>query len=237
MVTKISLAANFILLYCLSINLYKASAMKQAFIPRWIPRCVNPLLTLSLVILAAISTGVQAENWQLDAGHSNISFVSTKKADIAEVHRFKQLQGSLSGQGQLALAVDLTSVDTGISIRDERMASLLFEVAKFPKLELSAQVNPKLIDDLPLGATLVTQVAVTIQLHGVEQTKDIDVLVAKLTPSKLVVTSMAPVIVMADEFNLGAGVNKLRDIAGLSSISMAVPVSFVLTLSQQASNK
>jgi polyisoprenoid-binding protein YceI len=211
--------------------------MKNALKHGRIQRFINPLLTLSLLTFAAVSAGVHAENWQVNAGHSNISFVSTKKVDIAEVHRFKQLQGSLSEQGQLALVVDLASVDTGISIRDERMASLLFEVAKFPKLELTAQVNPKLIDDLPLGATLVTQVAVKIHLHGLEQTKDIDVLVAKLTPSKLVVTSMKPVIVMADEFNLGAGVNKLRDIAGLSSISMSVPVSFVLTLSQQVSNK
>jgi polyisoprenoid-binding protein YceI len=198
---------------------------------------IKPLLSLIVLILTAVSLGVQAEGWQVNVAHSNISFVSTKKVDIAEVHRFKQLQGSLSEQGQLALVVDLASVDTGISIRDERMASLLFEVAKYPKLELSAQVNPKLIDDLPLGATLVTQVAVKIHLHGLEQTKDIDVLVAKLTPNKLVVTSMKPVIVMAEDFNLGAGVNKLRDIAGLSSISMAVPVSFVLTLSQQTSNK
>jgi polyisoprenoid-binding protein YceI len=198
---------------------------------------IKPLLSLIVVTLTAVSFGVQAEGWQLNAAHSNISFVSTKKVDIAEVHRFKQLQGSLSEQGQLALVVDLVSVDTGISIRDERMASLLFEVAKYPKLELSAQVNPKLIDDLPLGATLATQVEVKIHLHGLVQTKDIDVLVAKLTPNKLVVASMAPVIVMADDFNLGAGVNKLRDIAGLSSISMAVPVSFVLTLSQQTSIK
>ncbi|MBB1270325.1 YceI family protein [Shewanella sp. SR44-3] len=197
----------------------------------------NGSLTLCLLAFGSVSMAAQAEDWLVNSGHSNVSFVSTKKVDIAEVHKFKQVQGSLSKQGELALAIDLNSVDTGISIRDERMASLLFEVAKYPKLEITGHVNPKLINDLPLGSTLVTQITATIQLHGQQVNKDIDVLVAKLTPTTLVVTSMTPVIVMANEFDLVAGVEKLRDIAGLSSISMAVPVSFVLTLSQKISSK
>ncbi|WP_445945816.1 YceI family protein [Shewanella sp.] len=197
----------------------------------------NGSLTLCLLAFGGVSMAAQAEDWLVNSGHSNVSFVSTKKVDIAEVHKFKQVQGSLSKQGELALAIDLNSVDTGISIRDERMASLLFEVAKYPKLEITGHVNPKLINDLPLGSTLVTQITATIQLHGQQVNKDIDVLVAKLTPTTLVVTSMTPVIVMANEFDLVAGVEKLRDIAGLSSISMAVPVSFVLTLSQKISSK
>lgn len=46
------------------------------------------------------------------------------------------------------------------------------------------------------------------------------------------VSSFQPIIINANEFGLVAGVDKLRDIAGLSSISQAVPVSFVLTLTQ-----
>lgn len=44
--------------------------------------------------------------------------------------------------------------------------------------------------------------------------------------------SFQPIIVNANEFDLVAGIDKLREIAGLSSISQAVPVSFVLTLTQ-----
>jgi len=47
-----------------------------------------------------------------------------------------------------------------------------------------------------------------------------------------VVSSLAPVIVQANEFGLVAGVEKLKELAGLPSISLAVPVSFVLTLAQ-----
>jgi polyisoprenoid-binding protein YceI len=146
------------------------------------------------------------------------------------VHKFNKLEASLSEEGEIKLSIDLSSVDTGISIRDERMMSLLFEVAKFPTLSLTGHINPKLLQDLPQGATLVTQVSVEINLHGIKQTKTFDILVAKLGDHKLMVTSLAPVIVMAQDFELAKGVEKLRDIAGLSSIGMAVPVSFVLTL-------
>lgn len=195
---------------------------------------MKPWLLIGMFALS--SFGAQAADWKMDPAHSNVSFISVKKIDIAEVHKFNKMTASLSDSGDIALSIDLSSVDTGIGIRDERMMSLLFEVAKYPSLSLTGHINPKLLQDLPLGATLVTQVDVIINLHGMEQTKSLEVLVAKLGERKLVVTSLSPVIVMAQDFDLVKGVEKLRDIAGLSSIGMAVPVSFVLTLSQQAQN-
>jgi polyisoprenoid-binding protein YceI len=192
---------------------------------------------LLLSILASFSFGAHAASWHIEAAHSNVSFVSVKKIDVAEVHKFNKIDASLSEEGEIKLSIDLSSVDTGISIRDERMMSLLFEVAKFPTLSLTGRINPKLLQDLPQGATLVTQVSVEINLHGIKQTKTFDILVAKLGEHKLMVTSLSPVIVMAQDFELAKGVEKLRDIAGLSSIGMAVPVSFVLTLSQQVEIK
>lgn len=57
-------------------------------------------------------------------------------------------------------------------------------------------------------------------------------MLTKISDNKLMVSSFQPIIINANEFGLVAGVEKLRDIAGLSSISQAVPVSFVLTLMQ-----
>jgi hypothetical protein len=44
--------------------------------------------------------------------------------------------------------------------------------------------------------------------------------------------SKKPVVVNAPEFKLAEGVEALREIAGLPSISLAVPVSFVLAFDQ-----
>ncbi|RPA32625.1 YceI family protein [Shewanella frigidimarina] len=186
-----------------------------------------PLLAVSL-----LSTSVMAGDWQVNQDHSRVSFISIKKADVAEVHHFKQVAGALTDAGAFSLSIDLSSVDTGIEIRDQRMQTVLFEVAQFPKLTLDAVVNPKLLAGLKVGDTLTTQVEATIKLHGQKQQKSFEVLVAKLSDKKMVISSLAPVIVQANEFDLVSGVEKLKEMAGLPSISLAVPVSFVLTLAQ-----
>ncbi|MGK0411500.1 MAG: polyisoprenoid-binding protein YceI [Shewanella psychromarinicola] len=186
-----------------------------------------PFLAASL-----LSTSVMAGDWQVNQDHSRVSFISIKKADIAEVHHFKQVAGELTDAGAFSLSIDLTSVDTGIEIRDQRMQTVLFEVAQFPKLTLDAVVNPKLLAGLKVGDTLTTQVEATISLHGQKQQKSFEVLVAKLSDKKMVISSLAPVIIQANEFGLVSGVEKLKEMAGLPSISLAVPVSFVLTLAQ-----
>ncbi|WP_137227284.1 MULTISPECIES: YceI family protein [Shewanella] len=186
-----------------------------------------PFLAASL-----LSTSVMAGDWQINQDHSRVSFISIKKADIAEVNHFKQIAGSLTDAGAFSLSIDLSSVDTGVEIRDQRLQTVLFEVAQYPKLTLDAIVNPKLLAGLKVGDTLTTQIEATINLHGQKQQKSFEVLVAKLSDKKMVVTSLAPVIVQANEFGLVSGVEKLKEMAGLPSISLAVPVSFVLTLAQ-----
>jgi len=61
-----------------------------------------------------------------------------------------------------------------------------------------------------------------------------DVSVARLTDSRIIVASRSPVIVNAGQVGLLAGVEKLRDVAGLPSISPAVPVTFVLAFDREA---
>jgi polyisoprenoid-binding protein YceI len=187
---------------------------------------------LSVLALGLLSNVTMASDWKVNNDQSTISFISVKKENIAEVHRFNNVDGQLTDSGKFSLIIDLSSVNSGIEIRDERMQSLLFEVAQFPKLSLQASVNPKLLESLVVGEMLTTQVDGEIELHGQKVIKTFDVVVAKLSANKMLVSSLKPVIVQAGEFGLVAGVEKLRDIAGLSSISLAVPVSFVVTLAK-----
>jgi polyisoprenoid-binding protein YceI len=189
-------------------------------------------IALPLFAAGLLSFQAMAGDWQVNQDHSRVSFISVKNNDIAEVHHFKHVAGSLTDAGAFALSIDLNSVDTGIQIRDERMQTILFEVAQFPQLKVDAVINPKLLMGMKAGDTLTTQINATVEMHGKTQKKSIDVLVAKLSDNKMVVSSFAPMIIQADEFNFVTGVEKLREIAGLPSISLAVPVSFVLTLAQ-----
>ncbi|GGP53479.1 YceI family protein [Shewanella saliphila] len=189
-------------------------------------------IALPLFAAGLLSFQAMAGDWQVNQDHSRVSFISVKKNDIAEVHHFKQVAGSLTEAGAFALSIDLNSVDTGIKIRDDRMQTVLFEIAQFPQLKVNAVINPQLLMGMKVGDTLTTKIDATVELHGKKQQKSVEVLVAKLSDDKLVVSSFAPLLVQADEFNLVTGVEKLREIAGLPSISLAVPVSFVLTLAQ-----
>jgi hypothetical protein len=43
---------------------------------------------------------------------------------------------------------------------------------------------------------------------------------------------LKPIVVTADEFGLQAGIEALREVAGLPSISRAVPISFTVLFDQ-----
>jgi hypothetical protein len=51
-----------------------------------------------------------------------------------------------------------------------------------------------------------------------------------VSDSELLVVSAQPVILNVTDYQLGKGVEQLKELAGLPSISYAVPVSFYLTL-------
>ena len=52
------------------------------------------------------------------------------------------------------------------------------------------------------------------------------------TGEGVIVSTLKPLVVMADSFALTAGVEMLREVAGLPSISRAVPVSFTVVFEE-----
>ncbi|GIU12572.1 MULTISPECIES: YceI family protein [unclassified Shewanella] len=184
------------------------------------------------ILLLPLSLVASAGTWTVENDSSNVNFISIKKGDIAEVHHFKSVAGTLNDKGQFDFLIALASVATNIDIRDERMDSLLFEVDKYPQLTLKAQVDPKLLASLAIGSVTVATIDAEVALHGNKQKMAFTVSIAKLSDSHILVASVAPVIVNASSFGLTAGVEKLREVAGLSAISKAVPVSFMLNLKQ-----
>ena len=184
------------------------------------------LVIISLVAFPALSA------WQLDNEKSLLSFISIKKSDVAEVHHFNQLSGSLEESGKVNFDIDLISVDTNIAIRNERMKEFLFNVDAFPKAQFNSQLDMKNFNKIAVGHSDVMKLTGDISLHGKIQKVMVEVLVAKLSEQHFIVTSMKPIILNAKYFALGAGINKLKDLAKLPSISNAVPVSFVLSFTQ-----
>lgn len=185
---------------------------------------------LVLFPLLLLSLSVNAE-WMLQNEKSSVNIVSIKKSKIGEVHSFNRLAGSIS-DAVAEVKVDLSSINTNIPIRDDRMKSMLFEVSKYSEARINANISQELISKLKVGNSLQKTTVISVSLHGV--TKDVEVVVqiVKLTGESLLVSSISPIIINASDFNLSKGVEALRKVAHLPVISTAVPVTFNLVFQQ-----
>ena len=182
---------------------------------------------ITTVLLTAMISPAWA-GYKLDPDHSELHFVSVKKTDFAEVHRFKALSGSMSENGKVTLNIDLDSVATGIDIRDERLKNLLFQTDRYKTATVTTHIDPKMITALAVGERKTFDVDGKLDLHGKQHDIKAAMTLVRLSNNKLFATTTAPVIVKASEFDLGTGLNQLAQIAALSSISDAVVVTLTL---------
>ncbi|WP_105103939.1 YceI family protein [Microbulbifer pacificus] len=187
--------------------------------------------SIALASLLALPASAFAD-WQLASGDSSVNFVSVKKTNIAETHHFKNLSGSISDAGKAQLVIDLASVETNIPIRNERMQQMLFDTAKFAKATISADVDMARLSALKPGQTAMINADVTVDVHGQQQTEKAALQVTALEGGRLLVTTSAPILVNAGNYKLLEGIEKLREVAGLDSISPIVPVTAKLVFTQ-----
>ena len=186
---------------------------------------ITSRLLLALLTLTALPA--QA-NWYLDNESSRLSFTSTKNANIAEVHRFLTLHGKVDRNGAAELEVELESVSTGIALRDERIREQVFNVEKFSRAKINAQLDLGPINDLAPGAQLELRLPLVVQLHGKSHNYRAELLATRLDEQRFQVVTLEPLVVNAEDFDLVPGFTTLRNAAGLSVVSLAVPVGAVL---------
>ncbi|QIQ88241.1 MAG: YceI family protein [Erythrobacter sp.] len=169
-----------------------------------------------------------AGEWQVVPEASRLTYVSVKSGEVLETNRFTGLSGSVSEDGTATVTIDLASLETGVDIRNQRMRDLFFEISDYPTATVTAEIDPAAFADLAIGETMVQPLDATLSLKGVEGTIDTEVDVTRSGPDRVVAMSSEPVIVYADAFGLGENIEQLREIAGLPSITPAVPVTFSL---------
>ena len=135
----------------------------------------------------------------------------------------------MDDEGNVTVSIDLDSVDTAIQIRDERMREMLFETGEYPTATLVTTVDPQAVNALEPGASAEMTVEGQLMLHGATVSLTIEMTVARLSESRVMAVSQKPMIVNASQVGLLEGVERLRAVAGLPTISPAVPVTFVMT--------
>jgi len=192
------------------------------------------MIKISIALILSMLISIPAEaGWTLNNDESTLSFVSTKAINAAEVQKFSTLEGIVDDSGQAHVSIDLSSIDSAIELRDDRMREMLFETGMHPTAEITAQIDMAALGKMSSGDSGTMTVMGELALHGETVALTFDVVVARLGEGKLLVISQKPVIIGAQQFRLTQGIEKLREIAGLPSISTSVPVSFVLSFDSQ----
>ncbi len=185
------------------------------------------LLSSAILILP----GLASAQWSLNNEESTLSFTTVKADHLAEVHTFDMLSGAIGDDGAVAISIELASVNTLIPIRNERMQAMLFETELFPEATIEADIDLESLVEMEAGQSESMQLNFNLSLHGETRPYTAEVRVTRLAEG-LVASTLKPILVTAEDFELQDGVEALRDVAGLPSISRAVPVNFSVQFDQ-----
>lgn len=177
-------------------------------------------------LLAATATVASAQSWTLNSDQSNLSFGSIKNDYTGEVHTFNALSGTVSDAGIVSIEVDLTSVQTNIDIRDERMIEFVFEAAQ--TATLSAEIDMAGMEAMAVGDMATIDAFGTLSLLNEDIPVDVALFVARIAENKVLVTSDGMLMISTDDIGVDAGIDMLQELAGLDGITRVTPVTMRL---------
>ncbi len=191
-------------------------------------------ITTAIVSVALASLPLTAiGDWILVPEESDIAFATIKNSAVVESHTFERFSGEVTRAGNASIRVDLASIETLIPIRNERMGTLLFNIDQFPSLDISSKLDTNSLANMEEGASTHLEASAKIYLHGTEANVRLPLVVTRLSSKRFQVVTTKPVIAYASQFGLTEGVEALRLIAKLSTITPAVPVTFSLIFEQK----
>ena len=165
--------------------------------------------------------------WAL-SDESRISLTSTKNGLVLETHSLSAIKGGVSREGTVELQFDLRAIETNIPIRNERMQTWLF--SDEPVAKLSANVQAAL--SAKETAFTIDQ-ALTLEANG--NTVMLDVPLTVVREGDAVAKVAGQLVIDVADFGYAPGIEKLREIAGLKSISTEVPVDVKLVFVHETS--
>ncbi|MCC3862019.1 YceI family protein [Pseudemcibacter aquimaris] len=168
-------------------------------------------------------------DWKLVEGSSNLSYGTIKNSMIGENNTFKKVSGSLNDDGHIDITIDLSSVDTQIELRDQRMRDIVFKVAENASAKLTGDMNLQAHNDQEIGTSKMVEATIGLELVGEKIEHDVTLMVTRLAENKVLVTPHGVMFIDVDDYNLVSAIETLRGLAGLDSIATVVPMSFNLT--------
>lgn len=184
-------------------------------------------ITIASTIIAAPAF---AANWTLVSDASHLAYGTVKIDDIGEVNSFTNLSGHVGDDGWVEIQIDLSSVETNIDIRNERMIEHVFR--KAATATLSAQIDMDAVSQMDVGQSETFEVDAKLSLVGTDVDFTTEMFVLRLSETSVMVSTNDMVFISAEDAGVTAGVDKLMELAQLPGITRTVPVTARLMFSQ-----
>ena len=178
-------------------------------------------------VLILFSSSVFSD-WHLVNEESKLNFISIKASNIAEIHSFKKISGNVKENGEAQLSINLSSLETLIPIRNERMGNLLFETKIYPSAVFKLEVDLEKMLLIDIGKSYEVKYRGLFEFKNKQFPLLVKLKVTRLSNQSFSVSSLEPLLLNADRLGLSNGIEALRAVAGLPSISKSVPVTFSL---------
>ncbi len=184
------------------------------------------LLALTTALVAA-PLAAQAESWTLSGKDSALHYGSIKKNTIGEVNTFTGLSGSVDADGKVKVEIDLTSVETYIDIRNERMVEHVFGKDN-PTATITAQVDAGALEKLSPGEMSVVDVEGMLTFAGQDVPIETSMAVTRISDKRAMVSTDGMIMLTMAELGLDGGIDKLMELAKLPGITRVAPVTLRL---------
>ncbi len=192
---------------------------------------MHRMLVRVFAVLAVVAAGLasaQAQEWALNPEASHFYMQTAKAELIIETHQFTGISGNINRDGDATVKIDLTSVKSGVDVRDVRMRYLLFETFKFPDAEVRAHLEMSRLQELQSKTRITYPLKFTLSMHGITKDFETPVFVTRVTDKTVSVATAKPIIITAESFGLAAGISKLSEAVSGTPIVSAASFTFDL---------
>ena len=109
------------------------------------------------------------------------------------------------------------------------MRDLLFVVNDHPMAVIKTKIGLKDHQDMMIGSEVAVQIEASLDFKGISNQVTAEAIVSRQSNSTFTVQSKSPLLLSATNLGITEGIEKLREIAGLTNISFTIPTSFRLT--------
>lgn len=190
----------------------------------------------SLLLVVAASLGLcgaaQAASWTLVGDASHLAYGSIKKDSVGEVNTFETLSGSVTDAGAVSVKIDLTSLETNIDIRNERMLEHVFK--GMADATITTQVEMPKLENLAPGETMMVDIEGVLSFLGTDIEIEAEMVAVRISDTRVMISTNDMIFLSMEDAGVNAAIDKLMELASLPGITRTVPVTMRLVFEADA---